>query len=143
MKHALIYSLKLWLTSVVICLILSWINDWIWPQMYSIDLRTAVFERTVALLILSLAYIIPLFFGIAMMLATDWKQIMIKCVLIFITPFLSWLPIMVLTIATDDIEPLTHTFKIKTLVYIIINCLCVLLYKLRPTIKTPEEISIK
>ena len=130
MKHALIYSLKVWLTGVILALVITWIADFIAPYAISDYLSNGFFGRIAEILLFTSAYAIPLFLCTRILLTFNQKIISIKLALTFATLILGCLPIIALTSLID--EPVSIGYMLGTLVYILLNCMCLYCYKLKP-----------
>ena len=130
MKHALIYSLKVWLTGVILALVITWIADVIAPYSFSEYLYSGFFGRIAEILLFTLAYAIPFFLCTRILLIFNQKIISTKLILIFATLILGCLPVIALTTLID--EPVSTGYMLGTLVYILLNCLCLSFYNIKP-----------
>ena len=130
MKHALIYSLKVWLTSVILVLVITWIADFISPYAFSEYLFSGFFGRIAEILVFTLAYAIPFFLCTSILLNFNQKLISVKVILAFATLVLGCLPIIALTTLID--EPISIGYMLGMLVYILLNCICLYFYNLKP-----------
>lgn len=129
MKHALIYSLKVWLTGVILALVITWIADVIAPYSFSEYLYSGFLGRIAEILLFTLAYAIPFFLCTRILLIFNQKIISTKLILIFATLILGCLPVIALTTLMD--EPVSKGYMLGTLVYILLNCLSLYFYKLK------------
>jgi hypothetical protein len=130
MKQALKYSLKIWLTGVAMALVITWIADIAVPYALSEYLYSGFFGRIAEVLLFSLAFVIPFFLCVRFLLVFQRKISSIKVILAFATLALGWLPVIALITLTD--EPISIGYKLGTLAYIFLNCLCLYFYKLKP-----------
>src|ERR1700743_2172722 len=102
MKHALIYSLKVWLTGVILALVITWIADVIAPYSFSEYLYSGFLGRIAEILLFTLAYAIPFFLCTRILLIFNQKIISTKLILIFATLILGCLPVVALTTLMDE-----------------------------------------
>lgn len=131
MNQALIYSLKVWLTGVILALAITWIADIIVPYSFSEYLYSGFFGRIAEALLFSLAFAVPFFICVRFLLIFQRKMSSIKIILVFATFGLGWLPVITLTTLID--EPVSTDYKLGTLVYTLLNCLSLFFYKLKMT----------
>jgi hypothetical protein len=139
MKQALIYSLKVWLTGVAVALMITWIADSIAPYVFSDYIYSGVFGRIAEVLIFSLAYAVPFCIGVSILSAFDLKITSVKLTLTFFTLIAGWLPVIALTNIID--EPISFGYTQEALVYILINCLGIWLYK--PVLLSSKNMNFK
>lgn len=121
MKHAVIYSLKVWVTGVVISLMITWAADIIAPYALSEYLYSGFVGRIAEILLFSLAYLIPFCLSMMILFAFGWSRRSIKALAALLTFILGWLPVAALLNISD--EPISIGYKVGTLVYIFLNCL--------------------
>jgi hypothetical protein len=136
MKHALIYSLKVWITGVILALVITWIADVIAPYAFSEYLYSGFFGRIAEVLLFSLAYAIPFGVCVRTLLTLNRKITSIKIILTFLTIVLGWLPVIALTTIID--EPVSAGYMPGALVYVFLNCICIYFYRLQPGISNSE-----
>ncbi|MDB5142019.1 MAG: hypothetical protein JWQ66_732 [Mucilaginibacter sp.] len=136
MKQTLIYSLKVWITGVIIALILTWVADIVAPYAFSEYLYSGFFGRIAEVFLFSLAYAIPFGVLVRVLLTFSWKITSIKVILTFLTLILGWLPVIALTAIID--EPVSAGYTLGALVYVFLNCICIYLYRLKPGISNSE-----
>ena len=137
MKQTLIYSLKVWITGVVMTLMITWTTDIVAPYSFSEYLYNGFFGRIIEILLLSLAYVVPFCLCVMVLFTFDLKASSIKVMLTFLTLVLGWLPVITLTMIID--EPVSSGFKLEAVVYIFLNCLCIYFYKLKPVFSNSES----
>ncbi|MDB5023031.1 MAG: hypothetical protein JWP78_786 [Mucilaginibacter sp.] len=137
MKQALIYSLKVWITGVVMTLIITWTADIAAPYAFSQYLYSGFFGRIVEIWLLSLAYVVPFCLCVMVLFTFDLKASSIKVTLTLLTLVLAWLPVLALTMIVD--EPVSLGFKLEAVVYIFLNCLCISFYRLKPVFSNSES----
>ena len=131
MKQAAIYSLKVWFTGLALSLIGVWEYELI---ILHHNLKSIYYEITyvpAGTFVLSIAYAAPFFICVLFLCKTKWKILVIKLILSVLTSLLGWLPIMVLTIATDDLQPMILFKKLAVLTYIFLNCVCIWFYDIK------------
>ncbi|HEY4193945.1 MAG TPA: hypothetical protein VGM63_00300, partial [Mucilaginibacter sp.] len=97
---------------------------------FSEYLYSGFFGRIAEILLFTLAYAIPFFLCTAVLLIFNQKIISAKIILAFITLILGCLPVIALTTLID--EPISRGYILGTLVYILLNCVCLFFYKLKP-----------
>ena len=140
MKAAIIYTLKVWLTALALSLIGSWEIDFIYHVHSQNYFYSLVIERIIAEGISSLYFALPFGVCVWFLHGTDWKVSTIKLVLTGATFLLAWIPLMVLTIGTDDLGPASLFNKLKVLGDIVLNWICIWFYQFKPVkawLKTP------
>ncbi len=135
-KAALIYSLKVWLTGTLLALISSWIADAIIPYPHQNYFYEDVLERSIEVITFSLAFAIPFFVCVWFIIRLNWHVSLLKLLLSWISLFLGWLPIMVMVIVSDDLDPLSPDYIKKVFLYLLLNCACIWSYRLKPVDKS-------
>jgi hypothetical protein len=137
MKQALIYSLKVWITGVVMTLMITWTMDIVAPYAFSEYLYNGFFGRIAEILLFSLAYVVPFCLCVMVLFTFGLNTSSIKVMLTFLTLVLGWLPVMALTMIVD--QPVLSGFKLEAVVYIFLNCLCIYFYRLKPVFSNSES----
>jgi len=135
-KAALIYSLKVWLTGILLALTTTWVFDAFIPYPYKNYFYEDVFERSVEAITFSLAFAIPFFVCVWFIIKLNWHVSLLKLLLSWISFFLGWLPVMVMVIASDNLDPLSLSNKEEVFFYLFLNCACIWVYRLKPVNKS-------
>jgi hypothetical protein len=130
MKQALIYSLKVWLTGVSLGLIAGWLYFVMIGD--KVDSLSDGILMSLGVILYTLAFGVPFFLCVWLVLTFNWHYSLKKLLLSGISFLLGWLPIMVLVIASDDLDPLTSYYRIKISIYLFFNCMAIWVYKLEP-----------
>ena len=136
MKQALIYSLKVWLTAMCLAFIGMWETN-VYTGFAHEDHYYAVILGTILNLSpLSLAFALPFFLSVWVLLTMQWTTVTRKSLLTALTFVFGWWPFMFLVILNARTEPFSYEVKRSILVYILLNCASIWFYKLKPINKT-------
>lgn len=142
MKQALFYTLSVWLTASGMAIIGTWETDIVERAVSKSYFETEVFGRLIGFGSVSLFYAIPLFFAVSVLRTMIFNVVTFKVVLMIVTFGLCWLPFMVLTIDTGNMELLSAGYKFQIFIYILLNWTCIWFYELKPADQTPKDTNL-
>jgi uncharacterized membrane protein len=130
MKNSVLFTLRVWLTAAVSILIITWITDLIKPALAEKGFTDEVIGRAVSVLLLSVGYAIPFFLSVLLVKSLGLNTVFSKLILIGITIFISWLPIVILKRVTEDLETISWGYAKEVFLYTILNCVWITVYKI-------------
>jgi hypothetical protein len=130
MKQALIFTLKVWPTAMCLAFIGMW-ETHVYTGLVHEDYYFAmILGTTIKLSIISLAFAIPFFLTVCVLLTMQWTKVTLKSVLSVLTFGLGWLPFIFFIILAGYSKPFSYEVKRSIIVYILLNCACIWFYKL-------------
>jgi len=142
-RKAFIYSLKVWLTGAFLMLVYTWVMDSIYHPTYHNYFLYNVCIRSAGVVLLTLAFAIPFYICVLLVIRLDWDVSLLKLLLSAISFILGWLPVMAFVILTDNLDRISPGREKQVLVYLFLNFVCIWFYNLKGNTlnhsKTPVE----
>ena len=139
MEQALIFTLKVWLTAMCLAFAGMWETHLYTGFVHEDHYYYMIAGTIIKLSILSLAYAVPFFLCVWVLLTMQWTTATLKSVLTVLTFGIGWWPFMFLVILSARMEPFSYEVKRSIIVYILLNCVCIWFYKLKPANAAPSD----